>query len=89
MDLRGAYTLLSFDPANAHMFGMKLFDNLPIFFLCSVFGWSRTHCAFQVLSRALLFELRLLLMESVLIYVDDLIGVCWSKDLQSKLAKSQ
>ena len=28
-------------------------------------------------------------MESVLIYVDDLIGVCWSKDLQSKLAKSQ
>ena len=53
MDLRGAYTLLSFDPRDAHLFGMELSDDLLIFFLCGVFGWSCTPFAFQVISRAL------------------------------------
>ena len=89
MDLRGAYALLSFDPADAHLFGMELSDDLLIFFLSGDFGWSCTPNAFQIISRALLFALRLLLVGSVLIYVDDLMGVCWSKDLQSELAKSR
>ena len=86
MDLRGAYTLLSFDPRDAHFFGMELSDDLLIFFLCGVFGWSCTPFAFQVVSRALLFELRSLLAGMILIYVDDLMGVCWKKDLQSELS---
>ena len=77
MDLRGAYTLLPFDPRDAHLFGMELSDDLLIFFLCGVFGWSCTPFAFQVISRALLFELRRLLVGMILIYVDDLMGVCW------------
>ena len=41
MDLRGAYTLLSFDPRDAHSFGLNLSDDLLIFFLCGVFSWPR------------------------------------------------
>ena len=50
MDLRGPYTLLSFDPWDAHLFGMELLDDLLIFFLCGEFGWSCTPFAFQVFS---------------------------------------
>lgn len=89
MDLRGAYTLLSFDPRDAHLFGMELSEDILIFFLCGVFGWSCTPFAFQVISRALLFELRLLLVGMILIYVDDLMGVCWRRDLKSELAKAR
>ena len=73
MDLTGAYTLLSF--------GMELLDDLLIFILCKVFGWSYIFFAFQVISRALLFELQSLLVGMILIDVDDLVGVCWKKDL--------
>ena len=89
MDLRGACTLLSFDPRDAHFFGMELSDDLLIFFLCGVFGWSCTPFAFQVISRALSFELQSLLAGMILIYVDDLMGVCWKKDLQSELSKAR
>ena len=37
MDLRGAYTLLLFDPRDAHLFGMELTDDLLIFFLCGIY----------------------------------------------------
>ena len=89
MDLRGAYTLLSFDPRDAHLFGMELSDDLLIFFLCGEFGWSCTPFAFQVISRALLFELRSLFVGMILLYVNDLMGVCWKKDLQSELSKAR
>ena len=40
-------------------------------------------------SRALLFELRRLLSGAVLIYVDDLMRVCWNNDLKSELEKAR
>ena len=81
MDLTGAYTLL--------LFGMELLDDLLIFILCKVFGWSYIFFAFQVISRALLFELQSLLVGMILIYVYDLVGVCWKKDLQSELSQAR
>ena len=88
-DLRGAYTLLSFDPRDAHLFGMELSDDLLIIFLCGVFCWSCTPFAFQVISGALIFELQSLLVGMILIYVDDLMGVCLKKDLKDELSKAR
>lgn len=86
MDLRGAYTLLSFDPDKASLFGMNLLGGLIIFFLCGVFGWSCTPFAFQVVTRSVLFELRKILAGLVAMYVDDIFGVCLLADLQRELA---
>ena len=58
MDLKGAYTLLSFHPDSVHLFGMELSNDIIIFFLCGVFGWTGTPFALQVLIRSILFELR-------------------------------
>ena len=43
MDIRGAYTLLSFDPADAYLFGMELPDDLLIFFLPMWCIWMELH----------------------------------------------
>jgi hypothetical protein len=48
MDLRGAYTLLSFRPGDA-----GLTDDLVYLQLVGVFGWDGTPAAFQVVTRAI------------------------------------
>jgi hypothetical protein len=82
MDLAGAYTLLSFRPDNANLMGMVLSNNRVFIFLCGVFGWTCTPAAFQVVTRALTFEMNEKLIGKVQIYVDDIMGVCRRKDLQ-------
>ena len=86
MDLKGAYTLLSFHPESVHLFGMELSDDIIIFFLCGVFGWTGTPFAFQVLTRAILFELRPKIPGLCFMYVDDLMGVCWVYYLMEDLS---
>jgi hypothetical protein len=90
MDLRGAYTLLSFRPDKAKLFGMAVTDDAhatdgayAIFFLCGVFGWTGTPYAFQVCTRAIVYELAQRLHGVAKMYVDDLIGVCLRKDWPS------
>ena len=85
MDLAGAYTLLSFRPDNAHLMGMTLSNNRVFIFLCGVFGWTGTPAAFQVVTRALTFEMNHKLKGNVLIYVDDIMGVCLRKDLPHEM----
>ena len=93
MDLKGAYTLLSFRPDRAKLFGLEVTEDtqaaegqLAIFFLCGVFGWTGTPYAFQVVTRALIFEFSKMTKGAAKMYVDDLIGVCLRRDLVSEQA---
>lgn len=81
MDLAGAYTLLSFRPKNANLMGMTLSIKRVFVFLCGVFGWTGTPAAFQVVIRALTFEMNQKLRGKALMYVDDIMGVCIRDDL--------
>ena len=86
MDLKGAYTLLSFRPEDVGLFGLLLTGDLVYFQLAGIFGWSGTPAAFQVVTRAISWELKHALKSSTLMYVDDIIGICFVKDLDSDLA---
>jgi hypothetical protein len=72
VDLKGAYTLLSFHDEDVPSL---MDENRVIFFLCGVFGWSGTPAAFQVVTRAIKFEVNQLIDGCVDMYVDDMLGV--------------
>ena len=50
-------------------------EELVMFFLCGIFGWSGTPAAFQVVTRASVFELSVRIVGRLLMYVDDILGV--------------
>ena len=81
MDLARAYTLLSFRPDNANLMRMTLSNKRVFVFLCGVFGWTGTPAAFQVVIRALTFEMNHKLRGKALMCVDDIMGVCIRDDL--------
>ena len=74
MDLRNAYHLLSFRADNCQLFAVELVGGLVIIFLCGLFGWSATPACFQVITRAIVFELTKRLSGVSIMYVDDIIG---------------
>jgi hypothetical protein len=76
MDLKGAYTLLSFRPSDAGLFAMILTDDLVYFQLARIFGWGSKPAAFQAVTRAITWELRHSLRSRTVMYVGDIIGVC-------------
>jgi hypothetical protein len=82
MDLAGAYTLISFDPEEVCLMGSELAEDRVMFYLCGFFGWTGTPAAFQVVTRACLYELRKLDIGCVTMYVDDVMGVCFIRDLE-------
>jgi hypothetical protein len=88
MDLKGAYTLIDVLPEEVGMFAQELTQELVYFHLCGVFGWSCTPAAFQVVTRAIKWELKYLLEGLAEMYVDDLIGVCLFSMLHSELGKA-
>lgn len=51
MDLKGAYTLLSFRLDDISLFGMEVTGDLIYLQLCGIFGWSCTPAVFQVVTR--------------------------------------
>jgi hypothetical protein len=55
---------------------VQLLCGAVVFFLAGIFGWTGTPFAFDVVTRALSFELRTALGLNVLFYVDDVTGVC-------------
>ena len=81
MDLKGAYTLLSFRPEDVPLLGVEMTDDLVMFFLCGIFGWTGTPACFQVVTRAIKHELARKLKGAALMYVDDIFGVCKQRDL--------
>ena len=78
MDLKRAYTLLSFRPEDAGFFGMEVTQDLVYLQIAGIFGWSSTPAAFQVMTCALQWELSHTLQSRVLMYVDDIIGICFA-----------
>ena len=86
MGLKEAYTLLSFRPEDVELFAMMLMDGIVYLQIAGIFGWAGTPAAFQVITRAIKWELNHALQSSVTMYVDDVIGVCLLKDLQNDLA---
>jgi hypothetical protein len=88
MDLAGAYTLLSFDPSQVKRLGFELTGDRVMFMLCGIFGWTGTPACFQVVTRAILFELRRKLTGRVSMYVDDIMGVCLARDVARNVKAS-
>lgn len=89
MDLKGAYTLLFFKTEDVRLLSSEMTDDQIILFICGIFGWTGTPAAFQVITRAILWELARILCGLALMFVDDIIGVCLKKDLQQDLAKTR
>jgi hypothetical protein len=88
-DLRAAYTLLNFRPESAAHFMCRLAGALAIVFICGVFGWACTPHAFQVVTRALHYQLSIVLLGLALLYVDDAMGVCRARDLAHDMAAAK
>jgi hypothetical protein len=82
MDLKGAYTLIDIRPEEVAMFAQELVDGLMYFHLCGVFGWSCTPAAFQVVTRAIVWEMKHKLKGKGIMYVDDILGICLRSQLQ-------
>jgi hypothetical protein len=89
MDLKGAYTLMDVHPEDAGMFAQELVDGLIYFNLCGVFGWSCTPAAFQVITRAIMWELRHRLRGRAVMYVDDILGICLRSQLENDMATAR
>ena len=65
---------------------MELTGHLMYLQIAGIFGWSSTPAAFQVITRAIQWELKHLLHSRILMYVEDIIGVCFAKDIVCDLA---
>jgi hypothetical protein len=89
MDLKGAYTLLSFRPGDVGLYGLLLTGDLVYLQLAGIFGWSGTPAAFQVVTRAISWELKYALRSWTLMYVDDIIGICFKDDVDSDLSTTR
>ena len=89
VDLKAAYTLLSYRPEDVGLFAMELTDELAYLQFVGSFGWSGTPAAFQVITRALQWEMKHALAGKALMYVDDLVGVCLRKDIAANLTDAR
>lgn len=89
MDLAGAYTLLSFRDEDVPYVAARMDEKFVIFFLCGVFGWCGTPAAFQVVTRALVYEINQYIKGSVMMYVDDIIGISYSQHVESDMSMAK
>jgi hypothetical protein len=85
MDLREAYTLLFFRSEDVGLVAMLLSDDLVYLQMVGIFGRSGTPAAFQVVTRAITWELRHALRSRTVTYVDDVMGVGFKEDLEADL----
>jgi len=88
LDLRGAFTLMSFRAEDSKLFAVELTGGRVMLFLCGLFGWTATPAAFNVISRAIIHELRVTLGLRAHIYVDDTIGISWVEEYERDIADS-
>ena len=87
MDLKGAFTLLTFETEAVRKLAMEMSNDLVMIFLCGVFGWTGTPAAFQVLNRTVKWEINQVIHGVILMYSDDIIGVTLDKHLEKDLQK--
>jgi hypothetical protein len=90
-DLTKAYTLFSIRPDCVSKFAVELITALGVLlvliFFCGVFGWDSTPACFQVATRAILYEARLVLDGECEMYVDDGIGCVETALVSSDMEK--
>ena len=65
---------------------MLLTNELLYLQLAGIFGWAGTPAAFQVVTRAILWEARCRLKSRTVMYVDDIVGVCFAGQVESDMA---
>ena len=65
---------------------MLLTDNIVYFQIAGIFGWSGTPAAFQVITRAISWELRHHVSSATVMYVDDIVGVGLVGEIEADLA---
>jgi len=73
-DLKGAFNLLWWRTDGAKLFGVELAEGLTMVFLCGTFGYTGMPGAFQVITRALKYEIRKKAAGRLEMYVDDVIA---------------
>ena len=88
-DLKGAFTLLDIHPASVKSLAMLLSGGVVVLFLCGLFGWTGTPFAFNVVTRALQWELDKALRGRALTYCDDMLGVTLKKYLEADKADTR
>ena len=74
-DLRKAFTLLTYSIEAVENLGIELSDGNIMFFLAGVFGLTGMPMAFQIITRAIVFEVSRLIHGRLKMYVDDGFGV--------------
>ena len=94
MDIKGAYTLLTFHPDDLHLVGCLLPGNYVVIPQGGTFGWTGMPFVFNVITKAVVWELNkgsstYRIKGRVLMYVDDLFGVSLASDVQEDMSKAQ
>lgn len=74
IDIKAAFNLIQYHPDSAGLMASETSDGYILIFLFGTFGWTGTPGAFNVVSRAIIFEVRLRLntLARSAIYVDDI-----------------
>ena len=76
MDLAAAYNLIIYDPDYAGLMASETSDGFVVIYLVGTFGWTGTPAAFEVVTRAIRWELgRARFPGRAKMYVDDALGV--------------
>lgn len=89
MDLSGAFTLLDMRPEDTPLLAAEMQNGVIAVFWCGIFGWTCMPAVFQVIPRAIQWELRQprRLHGDMGMFVDDIIGVstrqCVEKDMNT------
>jgi hypothetical protein len=81
-DVSSAFNRLFWRADCARLFAMELVGGLCVIFLVGTFGYTGTPAAFEVVTRALRFELSYRLLGVLLgVYVDDAMAAAWREDM--------
>lgn len=91
MDLSGAYTLVDLAPRDVPIVAAEMQGGLVAFFFCGMFGWTGMPAAFQVVTRAIRWELQQpgVLRGLMNMYIDDIAGVTLRRWVDGELEVSR
>jgi hypothetical protein len=89
-DIEAAYAKLSYDPTAVPHIAVELRHNLFMFFLAGVFGLTSMPFAFNVITRAIVWELNQRILQGAMKqYVDDGFGTSLDTEVEADIAATQ
>jgi len=89
MDLKGAFNLLSIRSGSVKHMTMELTDDMVAVFNCGIFGWCGTPYAFNVVTRALHYQMTHVLYGPSEMFVDDHCEATKRQMLMGDIAKAR